>query len=82
MLLALNQSWHVWCFKCIECGAVLQGEYMSHNGKPLCLRDYNNLYGIKCFECERFIAGKVLEVLFFFTIKNSLNFVFDKKIFT
>ncbi|KAH7731977.1 UNCoordinated family member [Aphelenchoides avenae] len=61
VLLALNQSWHVWCFKCSECAAVLQGEYMAHGGKPLCLRDYNLKYGVKCYECDRFIAGRVLE---------------------
>uniref|UniRef100_A0A915DJK8 LIM zinc-binding domain-containing protein n=1 Tax=Ditylenchus dipsaci TaxID=166011 RepID=A0A915DJK8_9BILA len=61
VLLALDQSWHVWCFKCSECAAVLQGEYMAHEGKPLCLRDYNLKYGVKCYECEKFIAGRVLE---------------------
>uniref|UniRef100_A0A183CJH5 LIM zinc-binding domain-containing protein n=1 Tax=Globodera pallida TaxID=36090 RepID=A0A183CJH5_GLOPA len=62
ILLALGTSWHVWCFKCAECAAVLQGEYMAHNGRPLCLRDYNQKFGVKCCECDRFIAGKVLEV--------------------
>lgn len=65
VLLALNQSWHVWCFKCTDCATVLQGEYMAYNGQPLCLRDYNLKYGVKCYECEKFIAGKVLEVFFF-----------------
>ncbi|CAI4225607.1 unnamed protein product [Auanema sp. JU1783] len=60
-LLALNQSWHVFCFKCSECGAILHGEYMSHNGQPLCLRDYNDKHGVKCYECHKFIAGKVLQ---------------------
>ncbi|VDP45821.1 unnamed protein product [Heligmosomoides polygyrus] len=44
-----------------ECGAVLHGEYMSHDGKPLCLRDYNERHGVKCYECHKFIAGKVLQ---------------------
>ncbi|KAK0396881.1 hypothetical protein QR680_001897 [Steinernema hermaphroditum] len=61
VLLALDQSWHVWCFKCAECDAVLQGEYMTHEGKPLCLRDYNVKHGVKCYECDKFIAGKVLQ---------------------
>ncbi|CAL2049247.1 unnamed protein product [Caenorhabditis brenneri] len=61
VLLALGLSWHVYCFKCSECSAVLHGEYMSHNGKPLCLRDYNEKFGVKCYECEKFIAGKVLQ---------------------
>ncbi|KAI6235365.1 Zinc finger, LIM-type domain and Villin headpiece domain-containing protein [Aphelenchoides besseyi] len=61
VLLALNQSWHVWCFKCSECDTVLQGEYMAHENKPLCLRDYNLKYGVRCYECEKFIAGRVLQ---------------------
>ncbi|VDO46878.1 unnamed protein product [Haemonchus placei] len=61
VLLALGLSWHVYCFKCSECGAVLHGEYMSHDGKPLCLRDYNERHGVKCYECHKFIAGKVLQ---------------------
>ncbi|KAL3117464.1 hypothetical protein niasHT_003212 [Heterodera trifolii] len=58
ILLALGTSWHVWCFKC---AAVLQGEYMAHNGRPLCLRDYNQMFGVRCCECDRFIAGRVHE---------------------
>ncbi|KAI6177023.1 LIM domain protein [Aphelenchoides bicaudatus] len=61
VLLALNQSWHVWCFKCSECDTVLQGEYMAHENRPLCLRDYNLKYGVKCYECQRYIGGKVLQ---------------------
>ncbi|VDK44128.1 unnamed protein product [Anisakis simplex] len=61
VLLALGEQWHVWCFKCSECAAVLQGEYMAHEGKPLCIRDYNLKYGVKCYECDKFIAGKVLQ---------------------
>lgn len=62
MLLALGEQWHVWCFKCSECGAVLQGEYMAHDGKPLCIRDYNLKHGVRCYECDKYIAGKVLQV--------------------
>lgn len=77
VLLALNQSWHgklnvftnsiiptkipVWCFKCAECDMVLQGEYMAHEHQPLCLRDYNLKYGVKCYECQRYIGGRVLQ---------------------
>lgn len=62
VLLALGEQWHVWCFKCSECAAVLQGEYMAHEGKPLCIRDYNLKYGVRCYECDKYIAGKVLQV--------------------
>lgn len=66
-----------------ECGAVLHGEYMSHDGKPLCLRDYNEKHGVKCYECHKFIAGKVLQVkryffVFFFCLNlaNSVYILF------
>ncbi|CEF59528.1 Zinc finger, LIM-type domain and Villin headpiece domain-containing protein [Strongyloides ratti] len=61
VLLALEKQWHVWCFKCTECDAVLQGEYMAYEGKPLCIRDYHKVHGVKCYECEKFIAGRVLQ---------------------
>uniref|UniRef100_A0A0N5CWT8 Actin-binding lim zn-finger protein limatin involved in axon guidance n=1 Tax=Thelazia callipaeda TaxID=103827 RepID=A0A0N5CWT8_THECL len=61
VLLALEEQWHVWCFKCSECSAVLQGEYMTHDGKPFCIRDYNLKYGVRCYECDKYIAGKVLQ---------------------
>lgn len=37
---------------------------MASEGKPLCLRDFNEKFGVKCHECCKFIAGKVLQVLF------------------
>ncbi|VDO30883.1 unnamed protein product [Onchocerca flexuosa] len=34
---------------------------MTHDGKPLCIRDYNTKYGVRCYECDKYIAGKVLQ---------------------
>ena len=28
-LIALDSQWHVWCFKCVTCNALLHGEYMG-----------------------------------------------------
>lgn len=39
-LIALDQQWHIWCFKCQACKAVLHGEYMSKDGKVYCEKDY------------------------------------------
>lgn len=61
-LVAIDQQWHIWCFKCGTCGVVLHGEYMGHNGKPYCERDYQKQFGIKCAYCNRYISGKVLQV--------------------
>lgn len=61
-LVALDQQWHIWCFKCGTCGVVLHGEYMGRNGQPYCERDYQKQFGIKCAYCSRYISGKVLQV--------------------
>lgn len=61
-LVALDQQWHIWCFKCGSCGTVLHGEYMGRDGVPYCERDYQKQFGVKCAYCNRFISGKVLQV--------------------
>lgn len=61
VLLALDAQWHIWCFKCNICGSVLHGEYMAKDGFPYCIRDYNYHFGVKCDECGKFIAGRVLQ---------------------
>ncbi|XP_032889824.1 actin-binding LIM protein 1 isoform X6 [Amblyraja radiata] len=60
-LLALEQQWHLGCFKCKSCENVLTGEYISKDGAPYCEKDYQTLFGVKCEECDKFITGKVLE---------------------
>lgn len=62
-LVALDQQWHIWCFKCGTCGVVLHGEYMGRDGVPYCERDYQKQFGVKCAYCNRFISGKVLQVI-------------------
>ncbi|XP_061093059.1 actin-binding LIM protein 3 [Conger conger] len=60
-LLALEKQWHVSCFKCQTCAAVLTGEYISKDGVPYCEMDYHAQFGIKCETCSRYISGRVLE---------------------
>ncbi|KAJ8945034.1 hypothetical protein NQ318_019027 [Aromia moschata] len=60
-LVALDQQWHIWCFKCGSCGTVLHGEYMGRDGIPYCEKDYQKQFGVKCAYCNRFISGKVLQ---------------------
>ncbi|XP_012873168.1 PREDICTED: actin-binding LIM protein 1 isoform X3 [Dipodomys ordii] len=60
-LLALDQQWHLGCFKCKSCRKVLTGEYISKDGAPYCEKDYQGLFGVKCEACHQFITGKVLE---------------------
>ncbi|XP_066246465.1 actin-binding LIM protein 2 isoform X3 [Euwallacea similis] len=61
VLVALDKSWHIWCFKCYTCSAVLHGEYMGRDGVPYCERDYQKQFGVKCAYCNRYISGKVLQ---------------------
>ncbi|KAK6632947.1 hypothetical protein RUM43_012690 [Polyplax serrata] len=60
-LIALERQWHIWCFKCKDCGSVLHGEYMGKDGVPYCEKDYQKQFGVKCAYCFRFISGKVLQ---------------------
>lgn len=60
-LIALDQQWHIWCFKCAICSTVLHGEYMGKDGLPYCEKDYQAQFGVKCAYCNRFISGKVLQ---------------------
>ena len=60
-LVALDKQYHIWCFKCTACSVLLHGEYMGHEGRPYCERDYHEKYGVKCAYCQRFISGKVLQ---------------------
>ncbi|XP_066946542.1 actin-binding LIM protein 2-like isoform X22 [Macrobrachium rosenbergii] len=60
-LIALDQQWHIWCFKCAACNTVLHGEYMGKDGLPYCEKDYQAQFGVKCAYCNRFISGKVLQ---------------------
>ncbi|XP_046667258.1 actin-binding LIM protein 3 isoform X4 [Homalodisca vitripennis] len=60
-LIALDRQWHIWCFKCKACGAVLHGEYMGKDGVPYCEKDYQKQFGVKCAYCSRYISGKVLQ---------------------
>lgn len=60
-LIALDRQWHIWCFRCKNCSAVLNGEYMGKDGVPYCEKCYQKNFGVKCVYCNRFISGKVLQ---------------------
>lgn len=77
-LVALDQQWHIWCFKCGTCGTVLHGEYMGKDGIPYCERDYQKQFGVKCAYCNRFISGKVLQVCIAFICLLSASFTILK----
>ncbi|XP_031637190.1 actin-binding LIM protein 3 isoform X4 [Contarinia nasturtii] len=60
-LIALDRQWHISCFSCKNCNALLNGEYMGKDGTPYCEKCYQKLFGVKCAYCNRYISGKVLQ---------------------
>ncbi|XP_037913450.1 actin-binding LIM protein 1 isoform X3 [Hermetia illucens] len=60
-LIALDRQWHIWCFRCKSCSAVLNGEYMGKDNVPYCEKCYQKSFGVKCAYCNRYISGKVLQ---------------------
>ncbi|CAG0880026.1 unnamed protein product [Darwinula stevensoni] len=60
-LIALDNQWHVWCFRCAACSVMLSEGYKGKDAKPYCEKDYQKLFGVKCAYCGRFINGKVLQ---------------------
>ncbi|XP_055381382.1 actin-binding LIM protein 3 isoform X2 [Condylostylus longicornis] len=60
-LIALDRQWHIWCFRCKSCSAVLNGEYMGKDSVPYCEKCYQKSFGVKCAYCNRYISGKVLQ---------------------
>lgn len=60
-LIALDRQWHISCFSCKNCSAILNGEYMGKDGVPYCEKCYQKLFGVKCAYCNRYISGKVLQ---------------------
>ncbi|KAG8747224.1 hypothetical protein FRC10_001840 [Ceratobasidium sp. 414] len=60
---AMGSRWHPHCFKCDDCGTLL--EHVSsyeHGGKAYCHLDYHDRFAPRCYHCktaivdERFIA--------------------------
>lgn len=60
-LIALDRQWHIWCFRCKLCSAILNGEYMGKDSIPYCEKCYQKSFGVKCAYCNRYISGKVLQ---------------------
>jgi len=57
---ALNQTYHVECFKCSVCGAKLAGgSFYAVEGKPYCESDYIETLD-KCSVCNKAITDRIL----------------------
>ncbi|XP_036183881.1 actin-binding LIM protein 2 isoform X10 [Myotis myotis] len=59
-----SQYFHLKCFVCKVCGCDLaEGGFFVRQGEHICTRDYQRLYGTRCFSCDRFIEGEVVSAL-------------------
>ncbi|XP_040602905.1 actin-binding LIM protein 2 isoform X7 [Mesocricetus auratus] len=48
----------------VACGCDLaEGGFFVRQGEHICTRDYQRLYGTRCFSCDRFIEGEVVSAL-------------------
>ncbi|XP_035582003.1 actin-binding LIM protein 2 isoform X11 [Zalophus californianus] len=59
-----NKYFHIKCFVCKACGCDLaEGGFFVRQGEYICTRDYQRLYGTRCFSCDQFIEGEVVSAL-------------------
>ncbi|GLH05264.1 LIM domain kinase 1 [Gryllus bimaculatus] len=57
---ALNQEWHMECFRCSACDASLSSWYFEKDGLLFCKDDYWAKYGEACQDCSQVITGPVM----------------------
>ncbi|XP_059479323.1 LIM domain kinase 1 isoform X2 [Neocloeon triangulifer] len=57
---ALNQDWHLECFRCSACDAALSSWYFEKDGLLFCKDDYCAKFGESCQQCGQIITGPVM----------------------
>ncbi|XP_076761334.1 LIM domain kinase 1 isoform X1 [Xylocopa sonorina] len=57
---ALNQEWHIDCFRCSVCDVGLSSWYFEKDGLLFCKDDYWAAYGEACQGCGQIITGPVM----------------------
>ncbi|XP_015435959.1 PREDICTED: LIM domain kinase 1 [Dufourea novaeangliae] len=57
---ALNQEWHIDCFRCSACDIGLSSWYFEKDGLLFCKDDYWAAYGEACQGCGQNITGPVM----------------------
>ncbi|XP_063927132.1 LIM domain kinase 1 isoform X2 [Zophobas morio] len=60
VICALNQEWHLECFRCSACDAPLSNWYFEKDGLLFCKDDYWARYGESCQQCSQIITGPVM----------------------
>eukprot|EP01120_Amphizonella_sp_Union-15-10_P011330 TRINITY_DN476_c0_g1_i4.p1 TRINITY_DN476_c0_g1~~TRINITY_DN476_c0_g1_i4.p1 ORF type:complete len:290 (+),score=44.62 TRINITY_DN476_c0_g1_i4:789-1658(+) len=55
------QNFHKECFKCAQCGKLLEYEYCESNGRFYCSKDYDELFAPKCDKCFKGITEEHIQ---------------------
>ncbi|KAH8854950.1 LIM/homeobox protein Lhx3 [Schistosoma japonicum] len=53
ILRVLNQSWHVNCLKCMDCGTFLSEKCFVRTDELYCKEDFFRRFGTKCAGCDK-----------------------------
>ncbi|XP_044762849.1 LIM domain kinase 1 isoform X2 [Coccinella septempunctata] len=60
IICALDQDWHLECFRCSACDAALSNWYFEKDGLLFCKLDYYTRFGEACQQCTQVITGPVM----------------------
>ncbi|XP_045468751.1 LIM domain kinase 1 isoform X1 [Harmonia axyridis] len=60
IICALDQEWHLECFRCSACDAALSNWYFEKDGLLFCKLDYYSRFGEACQQCTQVITGPVM----------------------
>jgi len=59
---AMDKGWHKECFVCAACkNPFPDGLYRKHEEQPFCERDFNELFAIRCSNCNKPIGLNFIE---------------------
>ncbi|KYQ93081.1 LIM-type zinc finger-containing protein [Tieghemostelium lacteum] len=57
MMDALGEKWHLQCLTCTTCRKQIEGAFGDHQGLIYCKDHYEELFGLKCNQCDQIIDG-------------------------
>jgi len=60
---AMDNVWHPQCFKCRECGILLEGSFMMKDDVPYCKADFMKLFAEKCYGCKQPVSGNIINAI-------------------
>lgn len=61
---AMGRKYHKDCFVCTICSCSFpDGEFFGEGGRPYCETHYMELFGTKCYHCDKYITDEILNAL-------------------